>query len=673
MRTRPEGPSTLAGRRRLRRWISASSVALVLGLVVAWAIGTQVSLLTTRGGSMSPIFRPGDLAVTREADAYAVGDIVAYKSEPNGLIVLHRIVEINNGRYSFKGDANSFIDPDRPTADKLIGSLSFRIPGAGMVADWMTNRTRVVLAFFGVLVVALGTGTRKKIRGRPRGRRRHARGDPSRSSPTVTDHGNVIPVPSRPAPDDFKDLLRSLSAPLVGLVVALIALLAAFSTPSTRTTTTDRPYTQRVTYDYSAAAPPSYTYPDGIIRTGSPVFFKLVKVLQLSTSYQFTGPAGHRVSGTYALDAELSSSANPKWKRTIPLTTEKAFVGDSIQTESTLDLVSMQAVVTAMAAETGTGVAGVIINIVPRVTVSGAIDGVAFTDGFDTPLRLALDPQELSFPEPTKGDDGALGASKASSVSAPTFVERDLSLLGRKMSVDRARIYALLALLGTMVWTGLAMASMQRQRHRVGPDQIRHRYHASMVEVGSLPPGVEPVDVSDMAMLGKIAEHGQHLILHHQEANGLHTYLVDDSNVVYRFRTATASAPLTATTPTAATTSAPTEPPINPSASSSSPVSTLAIDQVVPANDELAAPIGPDTASSMPPGSESVPDEIDQRSRVTIWSEAPAAGDENLPQTLADALRLRPLDESQAYEDSSSMFGSAPRDPDDVGTAPPDR
>jgi len=659
MKMRLEGPSTLAGRRRLRRWISASSVALVLGLIVAWAVGTQVSLLTTRGGSMSPIFRPGDLAVTREADTYRVGDIVAYKSEPNGSIVLHRIVEINDGRYSFKGDANSFIDPDRPTSDKLIGSLSFRVPGAGVVADWMTNRTRVVMAFLGALVLALGMGARKKGRRRRNGRRRHARGDPPRSSPEVAAVGTTIPVPSRSSPDDLKDFIRSLSAPLVGLVVALIAVVAAFSTPTTQPTTADRSYSQRVSYDYSATAPPSYTYPDGIIRTGSPVFFKLVQVLKLTANYQFTGPASHLVTGSYAFDAELSSSANPKWKRSLPLTGETSFEGDSFQTESTLDLVSMQAVVGAMAAETGTGVAGVIINIVPRIKVAGAVDGVGFTDGYETPLRLALDPQELSFPEPPKGEEAGLGSTKSSSVSAPTYTEREVSFLGRKMSVDRARIYALLALLAAMSWTGISMAALQRQRHRVGPDQIRHRYHGSIVEVSSLPKDVEPVDVSDMVMLGKIAEHGQHLILHHQESNGLHTYLVDDSNVVYRFRTATVASPSESSPSTVAT-------PMAPTAEHDPGVKAVA--EVDPVADDAV-----DGSSVADPQESTGLADSQQRQPTTIWSQPPAAGDENLPQTLAEALRLRPLDDSDVYDDASTLFGNTTDGPDGGDSAPPDR
>lgn len=62
--------------------------------------------LTVEGISMLPILHPGDSITICSKDKYLVGDIVVFfykNDEP----LVHRILEINRGRYFCKGD-NSF-------------------------------------------------------------------------------------------------------------------------------------------------------------------------------------------------------------------------------------------------------------------------------------------------------------------------------------------------------------------------------------------------------------------------------------------------------------------------------------------------------------------------------------------------------------------------------------
>ena len=164
------GLSTPSGRHRYERWLALSAAAVLIGLLAAFAISTRISLLTTRGGSMEPLFEPGDLAITTRADDYRVGDVVAYRTEPNGYMVLHRIVEIDDGRYTLKGDNNSFLDPETPTSAKIVGRLAWRIDGAGGIVDWMTTRTRALLVMVGAFMLVAGTSEtrRRRRRGHPR-------------------------------------------------------------------------------------------------------------------------------------------------------------------------------------------------------------------------------------------------------------------------------------------------------------------------------------------------------------------------------------------------------------------------------------------------------------------------------------------------------------------------
>src|SRR3954470_5949487 len=112
-------------------------------LVSAWlffapgALGGSTTYVVTEGISMHPRFHAGDLALSRSAGSYEVGDVVAYHSHALGTIVLHRIVAHDGSRYVFKGDNNDFIDPERPTADQLVGKLWLQVGGGGRGFLWL--------------------------------------------------------------------------------------------------------------------------------------------------------------------------------------------------------------------------------------------------------------------------------------------------------------------------------------------------------------------------------------------------------------------------------------------------------------------------------------------------------------------------------------------------------
>lgn len=93
-----------------------------LQLLAPRQIGGPASYVTTYGTSMLPRLHQGDLAIVREAGSYGVGDVVFYRS-PMLYRMLHRIESVTDGRYTFKGDNNSFLDPGRVTRGDLVGKL----------------------------------------------------------------------------------------------------------------------------------------------------------------------------------------------------------------------------------------------------------------------------------------------------------------------------------------------------------------------------------------------------------------------------------------------------------------------------------------------------------------------------------------------------------------------
>lgn len=165
----------------MRRGLWRPSLA-VLGLVAVWnliapvQLGGSVSYVNVRGISMEPTLYTGDLMVMRRQDAYAIGDVVAFESDMNGAIIVHRIVDIVGDRHLLKGDNNSFLDRFTPTTDEIIGAEVVTVPGGERFATFAAATPTIVLQalMLAVTVWVLATSRREAQRQRKLARRRQA-------------------------------------------------------------------------------------------------------------------------------------------------------------------------------------------------------------------------------------------------------------------------------------------------------------------------------------------------------------------------------------------------------------------------------------------------------------------------------------------------------------------
>lgn len=159
-----------ATRRRYARARLALSVAVAfVAFAATWwyvappPLGGSTSFVTVDGTSMLPTLRMSDLVALRPQHTYRVGDVVGYRSGLIHRVVLHRIVAIHNGRYVFKGDNNSFVDPDRPTQAQLVGRLWLHVPSAGRLVQQLHRPpVAAALAVLLVLTAGLGGGTTRR-------------------------------------------------------------------------------------------------------------------------------------------------------------------------------------------------------------------------------------------------------------------------------------------------------------------------------------------------------------------------------------------------------------------------------------------------------------------------------------------------------------------------------
>jgi len=149
--------------RRKLRWVGRVLALLALAVWFAalrpqW-LGGPAMYLMVRGDSMLPTYQNGDLLVIMRHDAYSVGDAAAYRVPADevgaGRIVVHRVTEIEKGRFTMQGDNNPAPDPARPEGQDMVGTVVLQVPGFGAVIATILSPT-VAGGLAAALVVMYG-------------------------------------------------------------------------------------------------------------------------------------------------------------------------------------------------------------------------------------------------------------------------------------------------------------------------------------------------------------------------------------------------------------------------------------------------------------------------------------------------------------------------------------
>ena len=104
-------------------------------------------------GSMEPAIMADDLILVKETDSYEIGDIVVFQS--GSMIVVHRIVDMDEQSVTTRGDANNA--EDTPIARMYIkGKVIGRVSGVGGLVRLLKSPAVTFLLIAGaVLLVEL--------------------------------------------------------------------------------------------------------------------------------------------------------------------------------------------------------------------------------------------------------------------------------------------------------------------------------------------------------------------------------------------------------------------------------------------------------------------------------------------------------------------------------------
>ncbi len=516
--------------------------AVAIALVVLWLsfapthLGGDAIYVVTSGISMEPLFHTGDLAILRPDPPYHVGEIVGYLAPRIG-IVLHRIIGVANGHFVMKGDNNHFIDPYRPLPSDVVGRLWLHVPKVGRLITTPARRELVAITVSAALVGMMSVPAAR--------RRRRGRGG-------VPGHGTVKDRGGR-----SRQLRRSGRAAtgvlgLPGQVVASIASILALAslflgavafTHRTTTTATEKlSYRQVGSWTYRAPARGD-VYLGGAATTGQPVFSKVAPVIHVRFAYRFDALSSRGASGHGRLSVLLSSPNG--WSRTITNGADSSFSNGALVLRTTVDLRSIQGLLTSIQAQTGqtTSTVGTyVITVQAEVSAHGVIAAVA-------PVRATFDPglgftllggvaqldlgQGVGAPIP---EAQVLGPSANGTVSVPGESIAVLSLFGYHPSVPTARRVAewgVAAALVMLLLIGLARLLAAKADE---VDRIDARYRSLLLGVEQLDSRVEEgaVRVTSIDDLANVAAHEGRMILY-GDVGASRRYVVKGDALTYEY------------------------------------------------------------------------------------------------------------------------------------------
>jgi hypothetical protein len=296
-------------------------------------------------------------------------------------------------------------------------------------------------------------------------------------------------------------------------------------------------YAQSGKFAYSGAAASGAAYPDGRVRTGDPVFLRLVREARFGFTYRFSSPVPHRVSGTAGLVAKLASTTG--WTRTVTLSQPKRFTGDTVTVSGVMNMHSLGTLITSLENSTQV-VSSYTVTLTPTVRVHGGVGTLPMQSVFASPLGFSLTSDELeptlpnAVGHPAMPNQGNPITPKTSGSLAGSHLH-PVSILG--IRVDTARTISLAGLVLALCILGYAFRPGRIKVRTSQTEKLRNRYRSMVVPVAGVqePAAVQRVvEVADMDALVKIAARYDRMILH-EEGEDVDVYSVADDGVLYRF------------------------------------------------------------------------------------------------------------------------------------------
>lgn len=396
--------------------------------------------------------------ILKPAATYTVGDVAGYQADSlNKTLVMHRIVDTDGDRFTFKGDNNSWLDPDNPLRTNSSASSD-------------PNPRRRHLA---------PTPHQPPIHRRtglpdPAHRRRD-RG--VRWARTATGRRRVM-AGSDPGPARSTTSWRSMPPKLqpfmtVAMVVAGLGILLglfAWTRPTTASTTEDKETTQGRRLLLHRCRSPDRRLRGHRGQVAGPGVPQGREHRQRRR--RLHGPTRHHGDRRQVVHL-LRLALDP------PLASPQPFDQKQYRANVNLNLNDIEKRALAGAEASGIPASDVTVTITPTITTA---DG-----DFRPELPMSLTPTEFSM----TGDVDSLTVSEPTTSSVTTTSPNDLSFLGLWIPVSTARSYSLV-LLALGIGGTIALAIMAAKGSQpTERELIKHRYKSLVAPVAQSRPRSE--------------------------------------------------------------------------------------------------------------------------------------------------------------------------------------
>jgi signal peptidase I len=409
-----------------------SAASLVL-LFIGWfifappALGGQTSYIIIIGNSMEPKFHFGDLALIREANSYAIGDIVTYQQPEIGTI-FHRIIAIQNGRYTLRGDNNTWDDSYHPQSSEILGKYWFFIPSAGKYLQSLrkpANFAFLVVAFAIVFIYLLQTdGKSKKLLD-------------VRKKNKMSENSDATANPL--------DWLYIIS--IIGFVALIIAFVS-FTHPIETTVADNYTYTNYGHFEYFSEVPEDI-YESNQLETGDPIFRQINNSINIVFSYELVSNRKVNVTGTYRMLAIIKDTTG--WEKSIEIIPPSLIQESSFTSSAVLDLTEVDNVIDNFESQTGIINKRYTLILQPQVEIQGLIGERTLEESFMPELTFFLDDQKLTLTDNLSDNNAVLNPTLGGSIMGSSSSPNTISFLGLKINVLVARMISIYMIGATLI------------------------------------------------------------------------------------------------------------------------------------------------------------------------------------------------------------------------------
>jgi hypothetical protein len=272
-------------------------------------------------------------------------------------------------------------------------------------------------------------------------------------------------------------------------------------------------------------------YADGAVRTGDPLFLRVVDAVDVTYGYALDGEATG-VKGSARLFVEISDTNG--WKRSLELKPETSFTGPAFETQGRLDVRDLRRLVRSVERATGVIPDAYTVRLGADVRVDGLLGGVTIADTFSPRVDFRLDALQLQVARGEGGSDPFHPAIK-STVRRQVAVPNQITLLGIGISVGAVRLVTMLGSVVSLLFLAFYGLAELRSLRGGEASRIKARYGLWLVPVREINGSLPVAEVETFEDLFRVADRSERMILD-EERDGTHTYVVEDGKLLLRYR-----------------------------------------------------------------------------------------------------------------------------------------